>query len=133
MSTAAKPCTHRFAPLVLFGRCLDCGQLQWSPKGQERTETAQPAKSDSEPSPFSEPTGDATATAARPACECGVELPPGAKESACWLPGGSPPSESHFDPDPRPLCPDPLLGTREGWAWCASCCAIREPNHRCYR
>ncbi len=40
---------------------------------------------------------------------------------------------SHFDPNPRPLCPDPILGTREGWAWCTDCCGIREPQHTCYR
>jgi len=42
-------------------------------------------------------------------------------------------TRSPFDPDPRPLCPDPILGTREGWKWCARCAGIREPEHVCYR
>lgn len=30
---------------------------------------------------------------------------------------------------PRPLCPDPVLGTRDGWAWCPDCGGIKEPGH----
>jgi hypothetical protein len=29
----------------------------------------------------------------------------------------------------REMCPDPTLGTREGWAWCADCAAIQPPFH----
>ncbi len=45
----------------------------------------------------------------------------------------SPLTNSHFDPAPRPLCPDPVLGTREGWAWCDKCASIQPPNHTHYR
>lgn len=38
-----------------------------------------------------------------------------------------------YDPNPMKLCPDPQLGTRDGWTWCSRCAAIREPAHTCYR
>lgn len=34
-----------------------------------------------------------------------------------------------FDPEPRELCPDQQLGTREGWTWCPTCQGIKEPGH----
>ncbi len=34
-----------------------------------------------------------------------------------------------FDPNPRTLCPDPILGTREGYKFCSSCGGIKEPEH----
>lgn len=34
---------------------------------------------------------------------------------------------------PPKLCPDPQMGTREGWEWCGRCAAIKEPGHGCYR
>ncbi len=27
------------------------------------------------------------------------------------------------------LCPDPILGSRDGWAWCSSCGGIQPPGH----
>lgn len=27
------------------------------------------------------------------------------------------------------LCPDPQLGTREGWGWCGECGALQPPTH----
>lgn len=35
-----------------------------------------------------------------------------------------------YDPSPRALCPDPQLGTRDGWMWCAECGAIQPPGHK---
>ncbi len=29
----------------------------------------------------------------------------------------------------RKLCPDPQLGTREGWQWCGDCGGIQPPGH----
>ncbi len=40
---------------------------------------------------------------------------------------------NHFDANPRPLCPDPVLGTRAGWSWCSLCFSIQAPNHIHYR
>lgn len=34
-----------------------------------------------------------------------------------------------FDPNPRPLCGDPQLGTRDGWDWCPGCGGLKEPGH----
>ncbi len=36
---------------------------------------------------------------------------------------------SPFDPTPPKLCPDPQLGTRVGYEWCADCCGIQPPGH----
>ncbi len=30
---------------------------------------------------------------------------------------------------PMSLCPDPQLGTRFGWLWCADCQGIKPPEH----
>lgn len=43
-------------------------------------------------------------------------------------------TESHqlpspFDPDPPPLRPDPIDGTRDGWEWCAGCGGVKPPGH----
>jgi hypothetical protein len=35
-----------------------------------------------------------------------------------------------YDPNPRALCPDPQLGTRDGWMWCAECGAVQPPGHK---
>lgn len=37
--------------------------------------------------------------------------------------------KSPYDPKPRTLCPDPVLGTREGWKWCPKCGGIQPSNH----
>ncbi len=42
-------------------------------------------------------------------------------------------ADGPFDANPRPLCPDPVLGTRSGWSWCPSCFSIQAPNHVHYR
>ncbi len=36
---------------------------------------------------------------------------------------------SFFDPNPRALVPDQILGTREGWNWCPVCQGIKPPEH----
>ncbi len=36
--------------------------------------------------------------------------------------------DARADP-PRMLCPDPVLGTRDGWAFCGQCGGIKEPGH----
>ncbi len=36
---------------------------------------------------------------------------------------------SPFDPNPPKSCPDPILGTREGWDFCPDCAAIKPPGH----
>ncbi len=38
-------------------------------------------------------------------------------------------TQSPFDPNPPKLCPDPILGTRDGWEFCADCAAIKPPGH----
>ncbi len=36
---------------------------------------------------------------------------------------------SPFDPNPPKKSPDPVLGTRAGYQWCATCGGIKEPGH----
>ncbi len=31
---------------------------------------------------------------------------------------------------PSPLCPDPQLGTRDGWKFCDTCAGIKPPEHQ---
>lgn len=68
-------------------------------------------------------------------CQCGVQklhasgFEPFSPCIACGKPDRR--STAPFDPEPRELCPDPQLGTREGWEWCAECAGIQPPGHVC--
>ncbi len=60
-------------------------------------------------------------------CQDGLPLQPSAGYPCEYC--GAPDPRSPFDPTPPKLCPDPQLGTRDGWTWCADCCGIQSPGH----